>query len=157
MRGAELRNDPKAVPITVRQLEAIVRLSEALAKMSLSPVAGEEHVAEAIYLFRVSTLDAAHSGVTAAENISAELLSEVNVVETLLKRKCAIPSLLCFLFSLSPNNRLAIGSTIAVSAIVSDFVRQRFSDFVIRKTISIMVSRDELEFRNQRKHIRRKR
>ena len=88
MRGAEQRNDPKAVPITVRQLEAIVRLAEALAKMSLQPVASEEHVNDAIHLFRVSTLDAAHSGVTAAENLSAELLSEVNVVETLLKRKC---------------------------------------------------------------------
>lgn len=87
MRGAEQRNDPKAVPITVRQLEAIVRLSEALAKMSLLPVAGEEHVSEAIHLFKVSTLDAAHSGVTASESMSAELLSEVNVVETLLKRK----------------------------------------------------------------------
>lgn len=50
------------VPITVRQLEALVRISESLAKMTLSAEAGEVHVAEAIRLFQVSTLDAANSG-----------------------------------------------------------------------------------------------
>ncbi len=47
----------------VRQLEALVRLSEALAKITLSNNATEEHVAEAIRLFHVSTLNAAASGV----------------------------------------------------------------------------------------------
>ena len=51
------------IPITVRQLEALVRLSEAIAKITLSNNATEEHVAEAIRLFHVSTLNAAASGV----------------------------------------------------------------------------------------------
>jgi len=45
-----------------RQLEAIVRISESLAKMSLSPFATEIHVDEALRLFQVSTLEAAMSG-----------------------------------------------------------------------------------------------
>lgn len=45
-----------------RQLEAIVRISESLAKMTLSPEATADHVNEAIRLFRASTLDAAKSG-----------------------------------------------------------------------------------------------
>ena len=45
-----------------RQLEAIIRISEALAKMSLSPFASDTHVDEALRLFQVSTLEAAHSG-----------------------------------------------------------------------------------------------
>ena len=45
-----------------RQLEAIIRISEALAKMSLSPFALDTHVDEALRLFQVSTLEAAHSG-----------------------------------------------------------------------------------------------
>ena len=45
-----------------RQLEAIIRISEALAKMSLSPFATDLHVDEALRLFQVSTLEAAHSG-----------------------------------------------------------------------------------------------
>ena len=49
---------PPAIPITVRQLEAIVRISEALAKMRLLDEVHDEHVREAIRLFQVSTLAA---------------------------------------------------------------------------------------------------
>lgn len=51
-----------SIPITVRQLEAIIRISESLAKMQLQPFATETHVDEALRLFQVSTLDAAMSG-----------------------------------------------------------------------------------------------
>lgn len=45
-----------------RQLEAIIRMSESLAKMRLAPFATESDVDEALRLFQVSTLDAAMSG-----------------------------------------------------------------------------------------------
>lgn len=45
-----------------RQLEAIIRISESLAKMRLLPFATGAHVEEALRLFQVSTLDAAMSG-----------------------------------------------------------------------------------------------
>jgi DNA replication licensing factor MCM5 len=51
-----------AIPITVRQLEAIVRISESLAKMTLTPSANESHVDEAIRLFNFSTMNAIQSG-----------------------------------------------------------------------------------------------
>lgn len=47
-----------AIPITVRQLESLARLSEAVAKMRLMEEVLEEHVREAIRLFEVSTLAA---------------------------------------------------------------------------------------------------
>ena len=50
------------IPITVRQLEAIVRVSEALAKMQLSADVTIEHVKEAVRLFKSSTLSAARAG-----------------------------------------------------------------------------------------------
>jgi len=43
-------------------LEAIIRISESLAKMRLSPFATNADVDEALRLFQVSTLDAAMSG-----------------------------------------------------------------------------------------------
>jgi DNA replication licensing factor MCM5 len=43
-------------------LEAIIRISESLAKMTLSPVATEQHVDEALRLFKYSTMDAVQSG-----------------------------------------------------------------------------------------------
>lgn len=50
-----------------RQLEAVVRIAESLAKMKLQAVAGEEEVDEALRLFQVSTLDAALSGSLSGE------------------------------------------------------------------------------------------
>lgn len=58
----EKHEHKNSIPITVRQLEAIVRISESLAKMQLLPFATESHVNEALRLFQVSTLDAAMSG-----------------------------------------------------------------------------------------------
>ena len=49
------------VPITVRQLEALVRLAESLAKMRLSAEATVNDVEEALRLFKVSTLAASQS------------------------------------------------------------------------------------------------
>ena len=64
--GREDGNDPDApppaIPITVRQLEAIVRMSEALAKMRLLDEVHDEQVREAIRIFQVSTLAASKSG-----------------------------------------------------------------------------------------------
>lgn len=51
-----------SIPITVRQLEAVIRITESLAKMKLQSFATETHVTEALRLFQVSTLDAAMSG-----------------------------------------------------------------------------------------------
>lgn len=70
-------NAKTAIPITVRyifikmtlipfhyssQLEAIIRISESLAKMTLSAQATERHVDEAIRLFNFSTMNAIQSG-----------------------------------------------------------------------------------------------
>ena len=44
------------IPITVRQLEAIVRISESLAKMELKPFATDAHVDEAIRIFQVNLI-----------------------------------------------------------------------------------------------------
>lgn len=51
-----------SIPITVRQLEAVIRMSESLAKMQLVPFATISHVEESLRLFQVSTLAAAVSG-----------------------------------------------------------------------------------------------
>lgn len=52
----EQERDPtkkSSIPITVRQLEAIVRISESLAKMRLAAFATENDVDEALRLFQV--------------------------------------------------------------------------------------------------------
>ena len=52
------------IPITVRQLEAIIRLSESIARMHLNPTVLPQHVEEAHRLFTISTLNAAASSLS---------------------------------------------------------------------------------------------
>lgn len=81
-----------AIPITVRQLEAIIRISESLAKMQLQPFATDAHVNEALRLFQVSTLESASTGSLAgAEGFTTEEDHEIlNRIEKQLKRRFAI-------------------------------------------------------------------
>jgi DNA replication licensing factor MCM5 len=80
------------IPITVRQLEAIIRISEAIAKMHLDPVVSVKHVEEAHRIFKISTLNAAASGMSnaSAQNTPAELTDLTKKIEEAIKRRVAI-------------------------------------------------------------------
>merc|ERR1719446_1526514 len=99
-----------AIPITVRQLEAVVRISESLAKMELQPFATDAHVDEAIRIFQVSTLSAAQSGdLQGAEGFTTEEDQElINRIEKQLKK------------------RFAIGSQVSQHTIMQDFAKQKY-------------------------------
>merc|ERR1719328_465285 len=124
-----------AIPITVRQLEAIIRISESLAKMQLQPFAVERHVDEALRLFQVSTLDAAMTGsLSGAEGFTTQEDQEVVArIEKQLKK------------------RFAIGSQVSAHAISADFSKQGYSDAAVNKVIGFMIRRGELQHRMQRK------
>lgn len=128
-------NKRSSIPITVRQLEAIVRISESLAKMRLQPFALEADVDEALRLFQVSTLDAASTGcLSGVEGMTPEEdVEEVRRIEQKLKQ------------------RFAIGSQVSEQRIVSDFVRQKYNEKAVSTVIHIMLRRGELEHRYQRK------
>lgn len=130
MKGGE-----GAIPITVRQLEAVIRMSEALAKMELRPFAGESHVQEALRLFQVSTVAAASSGSLAgAEGFTtAEDQEAMSRVERQLKK------------------RFAIGTQVAEHTILQDFLRQGYQDHIVRKVIMFMLRRGDVQHRMQKK------
>ncbi|RZF41144.1 hypothetical protein LSTR_LSTR010796 [Laodelphax striatellus] len=135
-REHEIESEKRmSIPITVRQLEAVIRISESLAKMQLSSFATESHVDEALRLFQVSTLDAAMSGTLAgAEGFTTEEDHEMLIqIEKQLKR------------------RFAIGSQVAEHNIVQDFLRQKYPERAIYKVIMTMIRRGELQHRSQRK------
>ena len=70
-----------------RQLEAIIRISESLAKMRLAPFASDADVDEALRLFQVSTLDAAMSGNLAGRrNILANFILDWFIQENTISR-----------------------------------------------------------------------
>ena len=80
-----------AFPITVRQLEAVIRISESLAKMTLSPIVTPAHVEEAHRLFEVSTLNASSAGLSASGvSVPREMADLVIKIEEAIRRKVAI-------------------------------------------------------------------
>lgn len=142
MRAKQLGDDESradTVPITVRQLEAIVRISESLAKMTLDSVVNESHVTEAIRLFKVATLDSANAGaIQSAEGaLRPDVRAEVQRVESALKR------------------RLAIGSMASERRLIDHFLDEKFTEFSVRNAIMVMVRRGDLQYRKQRKYLHR--
>ncbi|KAI1437303.1 MCM2/3/5 family protein [Xylaria sp. CBS 124048] len=122
-------NTRSSIPITVRQLEAIVRITEALAKLTLSPVATEQHVDEAIRLFLCSTMDAVNQG---SNQGSRELNEEVYRLEAELKR------------------RLPIGWSTSLASLRREMVEGKgFSEQSLNRALMIMQRRDTIIFRNQ--------
>jgi DNA replication licensing factor MCM5 len=84
------KNKKRGIPVTVRQLEAIIRLSEAIAKISLSQFVQIHHVEEAHRLFQKSTLNAASNGFNIASDIPPELVPIILRIEEAIKRRLAI-------------------------------------------------------------------
>eukprot|EP00933_Yihiella_yeosuensis_P062393 TRINITY_DN65331_c0_g1_i1.p1 TRINITY_DN65331_c0_g1~~TRINITY_DN65331_c0_g1_i1.p1 ORF type:complete len:749 (-),score=194.18 TRINITY_DN65331_c0_g1_i1:70-2316(-) len=68
-----MKSEKATIPITVRQLEAIVRISESLAKMELREDVDISHVEEALRMFTVSTLDSANKD---RNGVGIDILSE---------------------------------------------------------------------------------
>lgn len=138
-------DDQAAIPITVRQLEALVRLSESLAKMRLESEVQPQDVTEALRLFRVSTMTAnaadqssgaaatAGAGVVAAPN-----RQEVDRTEAFLR------------------SRLTIGGMMVnKQRLIEEAVGQGFNGVLVSRALSIMASRGELLERNQGRLIKR--
>lgn len=72
------------------QLEAIVRVSEALAKLTLSSVATEAHVDEALRLFRVSTMQAVLAGHSLEGMTRPDLIKQVDAVERAICQRLSV-------------------------------------------------------------------
>ena len=111
-RAEQDANQRSSIPITVRQLESLVRITEALAKIELQPVATEKHVDEAIRLFLGSTMDAVMSagGDTSALGMGGnrEMVEEVHKVEEELRRRYVLDPQLSSHPTLLPINSLDV-------------------------------------------------
>ena len=131
--------DAPAVPITVRQLEAIVRVSESLAKMQLQLNVTESHVREAIRLFNVSTVDAANSGIIDSIVFTPEQREEFAQIEQQIKR------------------RLAIGASLSEKKLIDDVIRYGFTEQSIRRSLVFLTQQGDIEHRRERRVIHRRR
>uniref|UniRef100_A0A914E9H7 DNA replication licensing factor MCM5 n=1 Tax=Acrobeloides nanus TaxID=290746 RepID=A0A914E9H7_9BILA len=139
VEAAVKKKHMSAIPITIRQLEAVIRMSEALAKMELQPFAGAKHVEEALRLFKVSTMEAAASGNLAGIEgfTSHEDQESFNRIESQLKK------------------RFAIGTFVSEQLILQEFVKQGYQEPIIKKVINYCIQRGVLQYRMQRKMLHR--
>lgn len=128
-------NQRSSIPITVRQLESLVRITESLAKLELQPIATEKHVDEAIRLFLGSTMDAVMSagGDTSALGAAGgnrEMVEEVHKVEEELRR------------------RLPMGFTASLATLRRDFVdRKGYSEQALNRALQVLIRRETVQFR----------
>ncbi|KAH0848120.1 hypothetical protein AYO21_07045 [Fonsecaea monophora] len=125
-------NVRSSIPITVRQLEAIIRITESLAKLTLSAVAEEHHVDEAIRLFLASTMDAVSQGEGAGGmSGNRELMEEVSKVEEELRR------------------RLPIGWSTSLATLKREFVQGRgYSEAALARALHVLQRRETIRLRN---------
>ncbi|CAN3352663.1 minichromosome maintenance protein 5 [Diutina catenulata] len=130
-------NERSSIPITVRQLEAIVRITESLAKLTLSPVATEEHADEAIRLFTASTMDAVQQGVGSGAGSAGET-ADIKRAQDEIRR------------------RLPLGWSTAYATLKRELVDQgRFEQSVMDKALYIMERHEQVRFRHQRQNVLR--
>ncbi|CCC69873.1 hypothetical protein NCAS_0D02920 [Naumovozyma castellii] len=130
-----------SIPITIRQLEAIIRITESLAKLELSPVAHERHVEEAIRLFQASTMDAASQDPIGGLNQTgngSNIMAEIRRIESELKR------------------RLPIGWSTSYQTLRREFVESnRFSQGALDKALYALEKHDTIQLRHQGQNIYR--
>ena len=126
------------IPVTVRQLEAIIRLSEAIAKMSLSNVVSRKDVDEAHRLFQISTMSAASSRSNPVFEISGEEMKDVIKIEDAIKR------------------RLAIGQRIQYSKLVEELVTRFTTKRLVDCAIINLTKSYVLKFFDEKKILIRK-
>jgi DNA replication licensing factor MCM5 len=136
-----------AIPITVRQLEALIRLSESLARMRLDSQVQAEDVTESLRLFRVSTMAA--NAVDSQSNLSSShqdgnssggnrAMEEMDRTETFLRAR------------LYTN-----GSIVNKQKLIEEAVGQGFNAVVMARVVAIMVARGEVMERNQGRLLKR--
>ncbi len=138
---ANKQGEAQVVPITIRQLEAITRISESLAKMRLAAEATVADVEEALRLFKVSTLAASQSNpmIMNAINgvVGANTSRELQMAEDFLKR------------------RIGLRVTVSTKKIVEEAQIQGYSIDIVRSGIRAMVMRNEMQELNKGKILRR--
>jgi len=121
------------LPITVRQLEAIARLSEAMARMELQDSVRKDHVREALKLFSAATLEANGAGAGRRGDAAGGGFSNDYEREQIQKADQLI------------KNRVAIGAKIKRDNLLRYLQEQEIEAGTGRKAVHILVQKGLLE------------
>jgi len=141
-------DDQVAIPITVRQLEALIRVSESLSKMRLEEEVQSQDIVEALRLFKVSTMaanstDKGTIDVSSGSN-NANSNGKRSLLSTALPSREEMTRTESFLRS-----RLAVGAIVNKQRIVEEAASQGYDATVVTRVIAILQMRGEIIERNQ--------
>eukprot|EP00934_Nitzschia_sp_Nitz4_P004673 Nitzschia sp. Nitz4//scaffold41_size133979//5474//8075//NITZ4_003325-RA/size133979-processed-gene-0.235-mRNA-1//-1//CDS//3329551404//4663//frame0 len=140
MQSSGGEDTQSVIPITVRQLEALVRISESLAKIRLDSEVRIEDVNEALRLFRVSTM--------AANSVDQNMMSQSILAGGSNPEE--VERAQSFLRS-----RLAVGSLVNKQRLLEEAAGQGYNVMVLSKVVSVMAMQGEILERNQGRLIKR--
>lgn len=132
-------NEAQVVPITIRQLEALIRMSEALAKMRLSAEATTADVQEALRLFKVSTLAASEANpmLAGGGGVGGVPAEDIAKAEQFLRRS------------------MGLRMSVSLKALLETAQSQGHNPDAVRRGVMAMVMRQEMQEINQGKVLRR--
>ncbi|EDO07358.1 DNA replication licensing factor MCM2/3/5 family protein [Babesia bovis T2Bo] len=122
------RNATKKIPITLRQLESLVRIAESFARMELSPISTEKHIQMAIELFMVAT------GETMKQSLAVEVMSQH---EQLMVKQVEDYIL----------HRLPNGHRLSRRYLIRDLENRGFALQYISKALAILIKRGTIQER----------
>ncbi|ORD96868.1 MCM5 [Hepatospora eriocheir] len=117
-------NSRNVVPITIRQLEALIRISESLAKMELQNIVTVTHVEEAIRIFQSSTINAVSQGHFIEGMYRPDFYSKIK--NTIIKIKEVMP--------------INVGKTFGE---VVDLLKEK-DEFLIKKSIDFLIKNNKI-------------
>ncbi|KAH3764682.1 MCM family protein [Pelomyxa schiedti] len=137
-RAQQLVRGKPVIPITIRQLEAITRVTESFARMQRLQETTAHHARQAIALFEAATVAAIHGQSPLMRELSPELAKEISTAEEIIR------------------GMLPIGTTANEQFLVAQLAKRGVKSGVAFAAIDVMVKRDELESRRQRKAVLRK-
>lgn len=140
-RREETTGQQSAIPITVRQLEAIIRISESLAKMRFSENATVDDVKEAVRLFRFATMRAVQQGHLLGEGGlggNNDFITLVQKAEDGFREKTAV------------------GSQCSVAQITRHLKERGHDEHAVLQGLHFMFLRGEIEYFSGRRMLRRR-
>ena len=157
-------SDVAPIPVTVRQLEALVRISESLARMELATVVGEAHVRAAVRLFHASTLDAVRSGMSQAVNLSDDQARAAPAFAAAMqhpphaeREAPAVQKAELHAAEEQILRRVPIGGYVPEKAVVEQLARLGMDGALVRRACVYLVQRDVLEYKRERRVLHRRR
>jgi len=145
LAGGDNEDAQAVIPITVRQLEALVRLSESLAKMRLEDEVHAEDISEALRLFKVSTMaaNAAGNSANASGGGGSMLSTAMPSRDEMFKAEAFLRS------------RLVVGSMVNKQRIIEEASGQGYNGMVVARAVAVMCMRGEILEKNQSRMIKR--